>query len=123
VAELERAVESLERIGANGYCAEAQRELRRLGRRVRRGTAGAVAAHEATRRLDPSQDGLALLSRSERAVVALVADGLTNPEVADQLYLSRHTVKRHLANAMGKLHVHSRRELRALSRRTTGETA
>ena len=123
VAELERAVETLERIGAKGYCAEAQKELRALGRRVRRGTAGAAAADEAMRRLDPSQAGLTILSRSERAVVALVADGLTNPEVADKLYLSRHTVKRHLANAMRKLDVHSRRELRPFSRRTTGESA
>jgi DNA-binding CsgD family transcriptional regulator len=102
VAELQRAVEGLRSIGANGYAAAAERELRRLGRRL------PTASHRE----------LASLTRSERAVVALVAEGLTNPEVAEQLYLSRHTVKRHLANAMGKLGVSSRRELRTLWPRT-----
>jgi DNA-binding NarL/FixJ family response regulator len=123
VAELNRAVDALGSIGATGYRAEAEKELRRLGRGVRRETAGVAAAHDATGGRDVSHDGVALLTRSERAVVALVAEGLTNPEVAGRLYLSPHTVKRHLANAMGKLHVRSRRELRALSRGPGGETA
>ncbi len=55
--------------------------------------------------------GWEALTRSERAVVELVAEGLSNPEVAERLYLSRHTVKRHLANAMLKLDITSRREL------------
>jgi DNA-binding CsgD family transcriptional regulator len=55
--------------------------------------------------------GWEALTRSERAVVDLVAEGLSNPEVAERLYLSRHTVKRHLANAMLKLDITSRREL------------
>lgn len=56
------------------------------------------------------------LTPGEWAVVELVAEGLSNPEVAAQLYLSRHTVKRHLANAMVKLNITSRRELRGISR-------
>jgi DNA-binding NarL/FixJ family response regulator len=60
--------------------------------------------------------GWEALTRSERAVVDLVAEGLSNPEVAERLYLSRHTVKRHLANAMLKLDITSRRELMVRSR-------
>ena len=60
--------------------------------------------------------GWEALTRSERAVVDVVAEGLSNPEVAERLYLSRHTVKRHLANAMLKLDITSRRELMVRSR-------
>ncbi len=48
------------------------------------------------------------LTQSERAVVELVAQGLSNPEVAERLFVSPHTVRRHPANAMGKLGVNSR---------------
>jgi DNA-binding CsgD family transcriptional regulator len=120
MAELERAVENLGHIGASGYCGEAQKELWRLGRGMRRETVDATA-HGATSRPSASGEGPRSLTRSERAVVALVAEGLTNPEVAGRLYLSPHTVKRHLANAMAKLHVRSRRQLRAFSRGANGE--
>ena len=55
--------------------------------------------------------GWEALTRGERAVVELVAEGLSNPEVAERLFLSRHTVKRHLSNAMVKLGIASRVEL------------
>lgn len=54
------------------------------------------------------------LSRRERQVSVLVAQGLTNREVAEQLVLSVRTVEYHVANAMAKLQIHSRRELRGL---------
>ena len=44
-----------------------------------------------------------LLSRREREVLALVANGLSDQEIADQLVLSRHTVHRHVANIRNKL--------------------
>ncbi|MGH9263167.1 MAG: helix-turn-helix transcriptional regulator, partial [Acidimicrobiales bacterium] len=118
VAELERAIQGLARIGASGYCAEAQKELRRVGRSVRSRAAGAATGTGAVSERTASQHHLAVLTPGERAVVALVADGLTNPEIAEQLYLSRHTVKRHLANAMRKLNVSSRRQLRASTSRS-----
>jgi LuxR family maltose regulon positive regulatory protein len=48
------------------------------------------------------------LTRREREVLALVAQGLSNPEIAQRLVLSTHTVHRHVANLMRKLGVGSR---------------
>jgi DNA-binding NarL/FixJ family response regulator len=49
----------------------------------------------------------------ERQVLALVADGLTNSEIADRLYLSESTVKCHLSSGFRKLGVCSRAEAAA----------
>jgi DNA-binding CsgD family transcriptional regulator len=54
------------------------------------------------------------LSRAELAVARLVATGLTNREVASQLYLSVKTVEYHLRNSYMKLDITSRRQLSAL---------
>jgi DNA-binding CsgD family transcriptional regulator len=56
------------------------------------------------------------LSRAELAVARLVATGLTNKEVASQLYVSVKTVEYHLRNCFMKLDIASRRELTALLR-------
>jgi DNA-binding CsgD family transcriptional regulator len=56
------------------------------------------------------------LSRAELAVARLVATGLTNKEVASQLYVSVKTVEYHLRNCFMKLDISSRRELTALLR-------
>jgi pimeloyl-ACP methyl ester carboxylesterase/DNA-binding CsgD family transcriptional regulator len=50
----------------------------------------------------------ALLSRREREVLALVAQGLSEREIAEQLVLSQHTVHRHVANIRHKLGRRSR---------------
>jgi pimeloyl-ACP methyl ester carboxylesterase/DNA-binding CsgD family transcriptional regulator len=48
------------------------------------------------------------LSRREREVLALVAEGLSDPEIAERLLISPHTVHRHLANIRAKLRQPSR---------------
>ena len=53
----------------------------------------------------PSLD---VLSSREREVLALVADGLSNAAIADQLDLSEHTIKRHVANILVKLDLPTR---------------
>ena len=47
-------------------------------------------------------------SDREREVLELIAEGLTNPEIAARLYLSLNTVKTHTRNIYGKLGVHNR---------------
>ena len=53
------------------------------------------------------------LTDRERDVVALVAKGLTNREVAAELYVGDKTVEYHLRNVFAKLGVTSRRQLRS----------
>jgi pimeloyl-ACP methyl ester carboxylesterase/DNA-binding CsgD family transcriptional regulator len=51
---------------------------------------------------------LARLSQREREILGLVARGLSNPDIARELDLSDHTVKRHVANILLKLDLTSR---------------
>lgn len=51
------------------------------------------------------------ISRREREVLALVAAGLTNREIAERLHLSPWTVKRHVANLLRKVGVRRRVQL------------
>ncbi len=55
--------------------------------------------------------GWASLTPTEENVVALVAEGLTNPEIATRLLMGRSTVKTHLEHIFAKLGVTSRSEL------------
>ena len=51
---------------------------------------------------------VSLLSERETEVLALVAEGLTNPQIAQKLYLSPRTVGQHLRSIYRKLSVSSR---------------
>jgi len=80
---------------------------------------GATALAEAAARLAPVRGGrrprpatgFDALTKSERAVVALVAEGLGNDAIASRLYLSRRTVESHVSAAYRKLGVSTRVEL------------
>jgi DNA-binding NarL/FixJ family response regulator len=66
---------------------------------VRRGT---LAASEADRK------ALARLSPRERGVLRLLAEGLTNAEIAARIYLGEATVKTHLSRVLMKLGLRTR---------------
>lgn len=48
------------------------------------------------------------LTPREREVIGLVAEGLTNAQIARRLWISAGTVRRHLENVYEKLGVHTR---------------
>jgi LuxR family maltose regulon positive regulatory protein len=122
LAPLERALALAE---PEGYVrtfvdeGEAMRDL--LRHAVARGVAGAyarrlLAAYDAFPQPVPGPARAEVatlaepLTERELAVLRLVAAGLRNQEIADQLFISLATVKRHIANAYGKLGVGHRTE-------------
>jgi DNA-binding CsgD family transcriptional regulator len=98
VAQLEKAHRLFSDLGADPYLQACAAELAALQ----------VTAATAS----PAE--LLGLSRAELAVARLVATGLTNKEVASELYVSVKTVEYHLRNSYIKLDITSRRALAAL---------
>jgi DNA-binding NarL/FixJ family response regulator len=98
--QLQAATEGFEKLGAEGWAQRARTELAALGARP---LARPHAADLATR-----------LTPQELQVVRLAAAGLTNKEIAAQMYLSPRTIGHHLSNAFPKLGVSRRTELAAL---------
>jgi DNA-binding CsgD family transcriptional regulator len=103
VAALGHALQIYSNTGATWDESRVRRRLRELGVRRRL----VKAARPTT--------GWAGLTDAEVAVVRLVADGLTNREVAERLFLSRHTVSMHLRHVFTKLDINSRVELTRLA--------
>jgi DNA-binding CsgD family transcriptional regulator/tetratricopeptide (TPR) repeat protein len=110
-ADRESAIESLGRalalyteLGATWDARRVRSRLRELGVRRR-----LVAA-------EPETNGWAAMTEAELTVARLVAEGLTNREVADRLFVSPHTVNSHLRHVFSKLGINSRVELARLSR-------
>lgn len=65
--------------------------------------------------------GAAALTPSERRVTEMAVEGLSNPQIAQALFVTRRTVEMHLTNAYRKLEIQSRDELvTALARAPTG---
>jgi DNA-binding CsgD family transcriptional regulator len=88
---LEPATAGFRALGSDGWAEEARSELDRVG----------------GRRATPPGE----LTTSEQRVVELAARGLSNKEIARELYVSVHTVERHLSHSYAKLGVRSRSQL------------
>lgn len=67
-----------------------------------------------TKRTEPLRDST--LTRRELDVISAVASGLSNAEIAKQLFISENTVKYHVHSVLGKLRLSDRRELSAYAR-------
>ncbi len=61
------------------------------------------------------KDPLADLTAREMEVLKLIADGLSNSEIADSLFISEKTVKAHVSNILGKLHLADRTKAAAFA--------
>ena len=82
------------------------------------------AAAQLTRGRGPRnrpQSGWESLTPTELEVAGLVSEGLSNPEIASRLYVSRSTVKAHLARIYVKVAVANRTELATLASRELAE--
>ncbi|HEY6794604.1 MAG TPA: LuxR C-terminal-related transcriptional regulator, partial [Kineosporiaceae bacterium] len=99
----ERALTAYQRAGAERDAARVRSRLRGLGFRNRTWT-----------RVDRPEAGWPSLTDTERRVACIVAEGLTNVQVAERMFLSRHTVDFHLRQIFRKLGIRSRVELTRL---------
>ena len=76
--------------------------------------AAGAGDHRRTTTAPAAAAALAALTARERDVAALIAEGLTNDQVAGRLYISRSTVKTHLQSIFAKAGVPNRTALVAL---------
>jgi DNA-binding CsgD family transcriptional regulator len=94
-AQLRTAHEMLETIGMEAFAERARRELTATGEKVRK------RSPETRDQLTPQEEQIARLAR----------DGLSNPEIGAQLFLSVRTIEWHLRKVFAKLGIASRRDL------------
>jgi DNA-binding CsgD family transcriptional regulator len=100
--QLRTAHQMFASMGADGFADRAARELRASGERVRKRTTHTPKA----------------LTAREAEIARLAGDGLSNPKIAAQLFMSTRTVEYHLHKVFNKLAISSRNELhRVLSNR------
>jgi DNA-binding CsgD family transcriptional regulator len=92
---LRTALEFFERIGADAFAERARRELSATGEHSRP-------------RSDATRDRL---TAQEAQIAELVAEGMSNPQIASQLYISRSTVEYHLRKIYRKLGLTTRTQL------------
>ncbi|MFI9560219.1 ATP-binding protein [Nonomuraea endophytica] len=97
---LRAARDTFDALGVTPWGDRARRELRAAGER-------------SERRLSSPRD---LLTAQELQIVQLAAEGLTNREIGERLYLSHRTIGAHLYRIFPKLGITSRAELNALMR-------
>jgi DNA-binding CsgD family transcriptional regulator len=108
---LTQALVLFARTGATRDAARLRSHLRALG--IRRRVASA----------EKPATGWAAMTESELAVADLAANGLTNREIAERLFVSPHTVNTHLRQVFAKLEVKSRFDLTRLATQRNSEHA
>jgi LuxR family transcriptional regulator, maltose regulon positive regulatory protein len=99
------ALATFEELGATGEAARARSFLRRL------------PGPHPPQPVDGDQGPLADLSPRQLEVLTLLAEGLTNQQIAERLVLSEHTVHRHVANILQRLGTPSRAAAASLAGR------
>jgi len=76
--------------------------------------AGSIFSHlieHALKKGDGKIVSAVCMTKREREIIALIADGMSNKEIAQQLNIAVHTVKSHVHNIMEKLALHSRLQI------------
>jgi DNA-binding NarL/FixJ family response regulator len=103
--------------GASGYILKEVRgaDIVSAVRRVAAGESlldprAAAMVIERLRNPKPADDRLAGLSQQERRILGLLADGLTNRQIAEHMYLAEKTIKNYVSNLLLKLGMNRRTE-------------
>ena len=104
IAEARGALTGFEELGADAEADAAAGFLRSLGARAARRPVL----------------GLEVLTKRERDVLALLGEGLSNPEIAERLFITRKTVEHHVAKVLSKLDLRNRGEAAAYAVRNPG---
>lgn len=105
--------------GASGYLLK-DAEPEEVATAVRVAAAGEVhldpaVAGRLARRLAGPRTGLAALTNREREILALVAQGYANRDIADELVISERTARTHVSNMLSKLGLSSRTQAALLA--------
>ncbi|WP_327095436.1 AAA family ATPase [Nocardia vinacea] len=104
---LDTAIDLYSGLGASWDSARAVARVRPYG--IRRGVRGPR---------NRPKSGWAALTDTERKVATQVAEGLSNTDIAAQMFLSRRTIQSHVSNILAKLDLRSRREIATAMPRT-----
>jgi DNA-binding CsgD family transcriptional regulator len=105
IAEATAALEAFERLQAARHADAAGALLRSLGAPIRTGP-----------------KGIGALTRREGEVLELIGAGLSNPEIAERLYISRKTAEHHVGSVLAKLGLRNRAEAVAYVTRRSART-
>jgi DNA-binding NarL/FixJ family response regulator len=81
------------------------------------GTLFSQIARDAVTRGRPAALASVRMTPREREVINLIAEGLSNKEIAGRLHIATHTVKSHVRNVMEKLMLHTRLQIAAYAHR------
>ena len=111
---LQRAVD----VGCLGYL-DKTRPLGELAAAVRVAASGhvVISAEDLSQLVRSASGGVTELTKREREMLYLVAEGLTNQAIAERLVLSVHTVRTHVQTILAKLGAHSKLEAVAIAKR------
>ncbi len=103
-AEARTALTVFEDLGAGAQADAAAALLRELGIRAAR----------------TGPKNIGRLTKREQEVLVLLGEGLSNPEIAERLFVSRKTVEHHVARILSKLGLRGRAEAAAVATRSSG---
>ncbi len=99
------SIDMLEGLGASAVASKLRLDLRRAGISVPRGRGRATRSHQAG------------LTGRQAEVLELLGEGLSNPEIADRLFVSKRTVENHVSAILSKLGATDRGEAVSEARR------
>ena len=111
VSDEQSDIFALMNAGVDGYLLK-DSDTAELVENIRKAAQGETVLSESVKQhlleRRPENDPLSVLTDRERDVLQWIATGMSNKQIASQLFISEETVKVHIRNLLRKLNVHSR---------------